>query len=472
MRLLIHADAGTAIGTGHLMRCLALAQACQDDGGSAAFFSHGLTPALAERLQRENFELLTSDDGSHAADWIVVDGYQFDSDYQSRIANSGRRLLWIDDEAHAAPYAATLVLNQNLHAHPDLYRERAASTRLLLGPRYALLRREFQRWRDWQRPHPSRARKVLVTLGGGDPKNMTLEIIRALRSLDDVDAVVVAGATNPHFAALEAAAGDRIRLQRNVTEMSELMAWADVAIAAAGSTSWELAFMGLPSLLLTLAANQRPVAEALYAAGVAIDLARDTAIAEPLTLLLADAALREEMSRRGRALVDGRGASRVIARMHASMLELREAEDSDSRLIWEWANDPGVRDAAFTAHQIPWDEHAAWWRSHFNSGDCRIYIAANGTGPVGQLRYDLADGVATITISVDRAFRDRGYGSAIIELGSEKLFADSTVTRIDAFVKPENAASRHAFQKAGFTVEETTSVRGVPALRLAKRKVR
>jgi RimJ/RimL family protein N-acetyltransferase len=310
-----------------------------------------------------------------------------------------------------------------------------------------------------------------VTLGGGDPKNVTLDIIRSLQSIDDIEVMVVVGSTNPNYATLEAAAG-HIRLQRNVTDMPELMAWADVAVAAAGSTSWELGFMGLPSVLLTLADNQSPVAEHLDAAGVAINAGRETRIAEPLARLLADASLREEMSRRGRALVDGRGASRVIARMHACMLHLRPAEDSDARLIWEWANDPGVRASAFTSHQIPWDEHVAWWRSHFNSDDCRMYVAANDTGPVGQVRYDLADDVATITVSVDRAFRARGYGSAIIELGSEKLFTDSGAMRIDAYVKPENAASTHAFLRAGFTVEETTAVRGVRALRLTKRKVR
>ena len=132
-----------------------------------------------------------------------------------------------------------------------MYANREAHTRLLLGTRYVLLRREFWPWRGWRREIPAVARKVLVTLGGGDPDNVTLKVIRALAQveIEGLEAVVVVGPANPHLEELQAAVKDTphpIRLESNVTNMPELMAWADVAITAGGSTCWETAFMGLP----------------------------------------------------------------------------------------------------------------------------------------------------------------------------------------------------------------------------------
>jgi UDP-2,4-diacetamido-2,4,6-trideoxy-beta-L-altropyranose hydrolase len=485
MKLIIRADADTRMGTGHVMRCLALAQACQDAGGSAVVASNSLPAALHDRLAAEKIEVIGGSSAQEAvaaahsvnADWIVVDGYQFDAHYQAGIIDAGYRLLWIDDDAQAAPYCATIVLNQNPHAHHDSYARRNASTRLLLGPRYALLRREFLLWRGWKRETNTQAGKVLVTLGGGDPENVTLEVVKALQSIPDAEAVVIVGATNPHFATLqeEVRESPQIRLQANVTKMPELMAWADVAVAAAGSTCWELAFMGLPSLLVTMADNQRPLAEHLAAAGIAIDLGPHSqidgsGIPESLVRLMTDPDLRAEMSRRGRELVDGNGASRVVQEMRVGTLALRRAEEADCRLIWQWSNDPAARAVAFTTHQIPWEEHLAWWHTHFNVRDCLIYIAVGEDGPAGQVRYDIDGDTATISINVAPAFRGRGYGTRIIELGSEALFASSGLGKIDAYVRPENTASIHAFLKAGFAKEEITTVRGFQAVRLTKRK--
>ena len=154
--LLIRADAGAAMGTGHVMRCLALAQAWQDAGDQAVFVSSSLPPALDSRLRDEQIGVHplsaavgTAADARATADraralgarWIVVDGYQFGADYQRALKDASFRLLVIDDYGHAGHYCAELVLNQNLDAPESLYRSRGPSTQLLLGCRYALLRR-------------------------------------------------------------------------------------------------------------------------------------------------------------------------------------------------------------------------------------------------------------------------------------------------------------------------------------------
>lgn len=337
MNLVIRADADQRMGTGHVMRCLALAQACQDRGGRPIFVMAGGAPALKTRLTAEGMEVvhLASSPGTAAdagevaqlalaapAAWVVVDGYHFAAAYQRQLKEAGLRLLAIDDYGHAGQYYADIIVNQNVAAGEELYPRRSSGTRLLLGPAYALLRREFRQWRDWPRQIPQVAGKVLVTLGGSDPANATLKVIQALLKveLEGLEAMVVIGGANPHRQELKTWARDAapvIRLESNVEDMPRWLAWADAAIAAAGSTAWELAFMGLPSLLLVLAENQRPNGEHLQVMGVARHLGRQQdvgsdAIAGALTQLLLSAETRAQMARRGRELVDGEGARRVL----------------------------------------------------------------------------------------------------------------------------------------------------------------
>lgn len=334
--LVIRADAGSRMGAGHVMRCLALAQAWQDAGGRPLFLMAPAPPALATRLLSEGMDVLplqaapgSPEDAretaglarSRGADWVVADGYHFGADYQRLIKDSGLRLLCIDDYGHAGHYCADLALNQNINATEKLYPSREAHTRLLLGTRYVLLRREFWPWRGWRREIPEMARKVLVTLGGGDPDNVTLKVILALAQVEvaGLEAVVVVGPANPHLRELQGAVQDAphlIRLESNVTNMPELMAWADVAITAGGSTCWETAFMGLPTLLLVLAENQRGIAEKLDEEGLTVTLGwhgaiTSSIITQVLYQLCMDNRKRDEMALNGQNLIDEEGSKRA-----------------------------------------------------------------------------------------------------------------------------------------------------------------
>jgi len=241
--LLIRCDASIAMGTGHAMRCLALAQAWQDAGGKVTFAMAEATPSIETRVRMEGADVVhlpglpgSMEDSARMCDlalkekaeWAVVDGYQFDSAYQSAVRDAGLKLLLIDDHGAAPPYSADLVLNQNVHAKEDLYRERAPDTRLLLGPRYILLRREFAFWRKRTFEIAPRARRILVSMGGSDPENVTEQILKTLLSESDLELTVVVGGSSPHSELLESAdsLGKGISVRRDVTNIAELMAWA------------------------------------------------------------------------------------------------------------------------------------------------------------------------------------------------------------------------------------------------------
>jgi len=343
--ILIRADASAEVGTGHLMRCLALAQGWKARGGQVVFVTACESEVLCQRLLDEGFQVVMLEQSypdpydwehtlqvlaAHSDAWLVLDGYHFDPVYQRQIKEAGHRLLVIDDMAHLDHYYADVVLNQNINAE-RLHYACESYTRLLLGTRYVLLRSEFLAWQGWQREIPKVARKVLVTLGGGDPDNVTLKVIQALQqvNVDDLETVVVAGASNPYFRELQSAIRNpqsAIRVVQNVINMPKLMAWADMAVSAGGSTCWEMAFMGLPSLILVTAGDQRTVAAGLHERDVMVSLGwweqvRDQEVVELLGWLLEDATKRAEMSQLGQQLIDGRGSERMLAAMGETVYE-------------------------------------------------------------------------------------------------------------------------------------------------------
>jgi UDP-2,4-diacetamido-2,4,6-trideoxy-beta-L-altropyranose hydrolase len=335
-RLLIRADANTRVGIGHVMRCLSLAQAWQDAGGHAIFVMSPELPGLEATLKSDGMEVVhllapsgETDDAIETANlarqadaaWVVLDGYHFNSEYQRIMNDSGLRLLLVDDTGNHDHYYARIVLNQNLHAREGLYRHKESYTQLLLGTRYALLRREFLKWREERREIPEVAHRLLITLGGGEQNEVILKVIHALRQVKGLEALVLLGGRDPDSRKLEShvdGALSTFRIVNDLASMPERMAWADMALSAGGSTCWELAFMGLPSLVLVLAENQRPVAESLESRGVALNLGWHTLLSEfdlvaALSGLIQDYTRRRQMSERGRQLVDGQGAARVVS---------------------------------------------------------------------------------------------------------------------------------------------------------------
>ena len=495
-RLLIRADASPEIGAGHIMRCLALAQAWQDAGGCCTFVLASHAPALEERLKAEGLEVLhlanrpgSRDDAAQTAAlarqvgaaWVVVDGYPFGDDYQHALKAAGLRVLFVDDYGHAGYYAADLVLNQNLSADEKLYRRREPYTQLLLGTRYALLRREFWPWHGWQREIAKVGNKVLVTLGGADSQNATLKVIQALQQvvLDGLEAVVVVGGMNPHLTELRSAIQQskrNIRLESNVPHMPDWIAWADIAIAAGGSTCWELAFMGLPALILVLADNQQSVATALEAAGAAVNLGRHTAlapadIAQAVSRLAAAQDTRAAIAQRAQELVDGSGAFRIVSQMSGNRLLLRPVQAHDCRLVWEWANDPLTRAFSFSLQPIPWERHLEWFTAKLSDPLTLFCIAINADGvPIGQIRYQIEGTEAVVSVSVAPNQRGKGYGREIICLGAQRVFASTPVELIHAYVKPDNVASLRAFAAAGFVNGGLIEIKGNQAVHWTLRK--
>jgi UDP-2,4-diacetamido-2,4,6-trideoxy-beta-L-altropyranose hydrolase len=331
------------MGTGHVMRCLSLAQAWKACGDRSIFISHCESEPLRRRVEDSGVDFIPLEKphpnpsdlqntvsllGEFQASWLVLDGYHFDPAFQKAVRTAGYRLLVIDDTAHWPEYHANILLNQNIDAEKLSY-SCDSDTKSLLGTQYVLLRSEFLDWRGWQRRISLVPHKVLVTMGGSDPDNVTLKVIQALEQVDlpGLEARIVVGFANNYLEILRQAVERstyHLQILKNVTDITLHMAWADIAVSAAGSTCWELAFMGLPSILGVLSENQLKIADGLNQAGIACSLGWFNRIPVPkitdtLSNLISTGELRSRMSKMGQQLVDGNGPHRVIESLQAGL---------------------------------------------------------------------------------------------------------------------------------------------------------
>ena len=458
-------------------------------GGCALFVYAEMTPALEERLRKEGMEVARLEVSAGSAEdsdgtiatakgrgvfCVVVDGYQFDAKFQRSIKDAGLKVLFVDDYGHADQYSADFVLNQNVYAHESAYKNREPYTQLLLGTRFAMLRREFASWRNWRRSFSDSTRHVLVSIGGSDPANVTSQVLQAMVYCcgKDVEVGVIIGDSNPHAAEIRKAADAAsfpVQTILGTSDMPRWLMWADVMISSSGSTCWESCFFGLPSILIDVAENQRLVAERLQELGAAIHLGSLSDVTEETMALSLDALLSStvagvKMSNVGRQLVDGNGAARV-ATLLSSDMRLRRAEYSDARLLWEWANDPDVRSSSFSSAHIEWDQHVDWFRKKLSDESTFMFVAIDGQGtPVGQVRFEADENCqARIDISLASEKRGRGLSSTLIEQAVEKVFG-MDVVRVHAGVKSENRASIRAFERAGFTKAGDSLVENYPVV--------
>lgn len=314
MKVVMRADASVAVGTGHVMRCLALADALRDQGAEVLFICRELPGNLCDFIAGTGFPVyrlpagdrfVAEEDARRSAlliagkpEWLVVDHYGIGATWERIMRPRVMRIMVIDDLADR-PHDCDLLLDQNLFEEMEgRYRPLVpAACRLLLGPRYALLRREFVTARAALRRRYGTVRRLLVFFGGSDPTGETEKALQALARLDlpEVAIDVVVGGANPRAADIERRCRSlsRVTFLHQVSNMAQLMALADLALGAGGSATWERCFLGLPALIIVVAENQARPARDAERAGLAMLLGESREVtAESLA-----ASLRQALER-------------------------------------------------------------------------------------------------------------------------------------------------------------------------------
>lgn len=356
MRVAIRADASHRIGSGHIIRCVTLAERLRSRGAAIAFVCRELPGhycgwledrgfAVARLPARPDFvdpeaaqdeyaamlgaslqgEIEQSDAalaGLGKIDWLVVDHYGLVSPWYDVMRPRVGRIMAIDDLANRS-LDVELLLDQNFQTRPHRYLARVpASCVQLLGPSFALLRPDFRAAREGLKPRDGVVRRILIFLGGSDPENQTARVLDACKEAltPEVEVHVVVGQATPNRADLErrCAAMPRALLHVQAANMAELMSQADLMVGAAGSTTWERCCVGLPGILVSIAANQRDIGRSIAEreAGLYlgdIENVRHEDFVRTISGLARDPVRLREMARNAHSLVDGLGAERVAA---------------------------------------------------------------------------------------------------------------------------------------------------------------
>ncbi|MCX7353295.1 MAG: UDP-2,4-diacetamido-2,4,6-trideoxy-beta-L-altropyranose hydrolase [Alphaproteobacteria bacterium] len=466
---LFRADASAAIGSGHVRRCLSVAAALKRDGWVCRFAVTEESLTVVPELIAGEFETRALEPAAlrdvgnlarsapEGCDLVVVDHYGLDRTYESSLPGFARRVLVIDDLADR-DHDCDVLVDATAGRHVDDYAVRAAGADLLLGPSYAPLQPAFAVLRARRVTHPRDHRRMLINFGGTDPDDATggvLTALSAMRLPDDLHIDVVLGHGARHAARVTkqlAAMPDRFRLHLDAPDMALLLAEADIAIGAGGVSALERCCLGVPSILIVIADNQRLVASSLAKEGAA-RLARDSKDAATQAMALLDNRVaRQAMSTTAASLCDGRGAARIAMWVDPEdakdgrPVRLRPAAATDEAITLVWQQQPETRRFARDARIPMADEHRAWFAAKRAETDCLFNIVLHGGQPAGTVRLDRRDGGWEVSIAIDAARHGAGIGRAALAL-ARRLVPEAPLL---AQILPGNEASHALFARAGY----------------------
>jgi len=503
MNVAFRVDASGQIGTGHFIRCLALADALRECGWHVRFVSRHLPDNLEQMLINKSLAFSRighfesqeiHDEVPHAHwlgtsqnqdaedtiealsdrswDWLIVDHYSLNARWESMLRKSAANIAVIDDLADR-PHDCDLLLDQNLHVEMGArYAGKVpAACKLLLGPTYALLREEFGATRHRVRAHDGEVERILIFFGGVDIGDYTSQSIDAIAGLGiaGLHVDVVVGSGNPRK---DQIAEHCVRLgftcHVNTDRMAELIAAADLAIGAGGTATWERCCLGLPTLAICIAENQKDQIKAAACEGLLYapepDEQYSRFIQRHTAVLVENRFLRQAMSRAGIRAVDGCGVSRVLRSLTRRDIELRVATMDDSPNLFDWRNHPSVRAASRIHDVIDWDTHQRWFAAVLKSADRVLLIGHIEGSPIGVVRFDVWGVEAEISIYLVPGPHPPGQGRSLLLCAERWISVNRpAVARIRARVLAGNERSVRLFKGTGYDIEFTDLLKGIKA---------
>lgn len=462
--LLIRADADPAMGTGHLMRCAALADYLQEN-----FICKLVTKCRIDTLlnlsKRVFAEVYTVDDETeeikileeNTDQWrlILLDGYAFNEEYQKQLKRNGFSIAAIDDII-ANQSESDIIINHCGGLLPLDYKT-GPRTLFALGPSYALLRKVFL--------VPKEKRRILIKdqncficFGGADPLNDTVSTLKRLVEKNTFTHFhVVVGAAYQYIDLLKeyASTQKNISLYQAIdaNQMKAVMEQCSYAIVSASSIVFEYLALGGIVWVKMIADNQKYVHRFLTTHKLAF--AYDP---EQIRIDRDYAKIFNNQQRFFDGQYDRRLKKFFFTWFLSKKIKVRQAEEKDAKLIWEWVNDPVARQQSYSSATIPMEDHLSWFSKKIKDPSCYYYILENETGSIAQIRFDdNKESDVTLSYLVASSFRDKGMGAWILSKGIGQLLQDApSVCKVIGHVKKINIASQRSFEKLRFKKEEST----------------
>lgn len=481
MHVLLRCDATDEGGSGHLVRALSVADAAVRAGYSVCMAGSIQSPLARQLVAEAQIPVVpaTSDLGELAAEQgasiVHVDDYAVDNDARGQVYACGALLSSMEDGSYGQRDADVMIDSTIGAELTD--RERVAGGRQLRGITYAPMRRQVLAARESRKKHftPSAVPRVLIVMGGTDATSAAATIAGLCAGLSRPLALTVIAPKN-HWQAVTEAAGAGVELLEPTPAFLDIAATMDVVISAAGTSAWELACIGVPTLLVAVVDNQK----AGYAAAIEAEIANGLGTLEEIRTNLDRAAARlaeflaaldagEVSTRQATAKVDGRGADRIVqawsdafdercaaaqgsdaAHGAGAAITVHDATMDDCLHLLRWRNDPATRAVSRSTEAIGLDSHAPWLERTLQRDDRELLIVEFERRPVGMVRFDAEDSAWEISINMAPESRGRGYARAALSEAEQLFFRRHPGTSIVAFIRADNAASAGLFDRAGY----------------------
>lgn len=499
--VVIRVDASLGIGIGHVMRCLSLADSLRERGAQVTFICRPLERNLISRITARKHRVLSLPekslsidesgqsqagdgvfvcdntlDGTETAaalsdidrkvEWLIVDHYGLDEEWERIVKPYAKKILVIDDLANRRHDCDMLLDQYYLYDNKDRYAGLVNDSCVqLLGAEYVVLSEEYRKANSNNRGNSGAIRNVFVFLGGGATYRFIEPVVRAILLLGhkDIEFELVLGAEELTSELEHDIISSKlpITIHRNLESLLPLMARADLALGAGGVNTWERLCLGLPSLVLTVAENQEEIAEYLHNNHYIKLLGKAGQVgSEEISAALSQAiteGVDSDWSDRCRRLIDGKGAIRVANAMmldQDTTLCARKADPLDEKRLLDWANDRQTRKNALNSAQISLKEHKLWFTKRLDDKhNCTIYIVETLDNiAIGQVRFERHEEVAfEVHYSLDKMFRGRGVGSKLLATGIETFLEQRGPVGLVARVVKDNIPSHKIFKKLGFS---------------------
>lgn len=486
MKVVFRVDASLLIGSGHVMRCLVLADYLKKIGHDVQFACSPLEGDMRRYIGERGYHVITlsnpqqaiipTNDADYVAwlqksvvqdaddfveaifsvDLVITDHYAIGKEWQRKVKRSlNCRLLAIDDLGRN--HDADIVLDQTLGRSESVYLGSAVT--VLAGSEYALLNSAFSCKRELalSRELTLNRPKVLVSMGAVDAPNATIQVLKCLTKQVNAHFTVLLSPRSPHYREVKhwCSSKENVVHLDFISDMATLMLEHDIAIGAPGTTSWERACLGLPNIIIPLAENQLLISDQLvkHKASIRVDI-----LDIPNQLVKAYRNLIDKWAKfkqANLALCDGRGVRRVgieienLFRVGVTNLRLVYASQRDTELIYSWQCHPKTRKYALTPDIPSWEEHQTWMFKKLRTTSDYFYILTDCVErkKLGVVRLErVKPWNYLVSIYVDPKFHGQGLASKALAL-VDSIHPDVT---LHATVLEANIASQRLFQKAHY----------------------
>jgi len=496
MKVAIRADASTKIGTGHIMRCLTLADALYERDIEVFFICRPHSGSLIDLVREKGYPVFClkyptqqSDKLLRHSDWLgstqeqdaqqcahylknnfvdlmIVDHYGLDKTWQLELKPFFKKLMVIDDLGDRT-HLCDILLDQNFGSVKGKYQNLVPkSCYMLVGSEFALLRPEFSKWRQYslKRRQQPKLESILINLGGVDADNITTQLILQLETCDlpkKLSVTVVMGPITPHLAEVERAAQQSrytVMVIAGVSNMAQIMSNSDLAIGAAGSTSWERCSLGLPTILVAIADNQQPIADALVKIGAAQVIRQVNELSDQINSAKGNLV---ELSKISFDILDGQGVLRVTSFLSEAYFDAQKfalipytALTRDQALfVLQMRNHQKIRRWMHHKNLISKSEHLLFIAALVFCEDKRFFVVQRAVKVVGIISFtdiNVKTQRAQFGIFANPFLDEKGRGEFLVTLAVQYATNVLKLTNLDLVVIADNKIAINLYEKFGF----------------------